>query len=126
MTLNELRLGESGTITKVNGEGIVRDRLLDMGLTPKTEIFLRKCAPLGDPMELTLRGYELTIRKEDAKMIQIDKHPDGYVFGNSCNGNCCACFERENRKGGNSDNGDRSHNFDITRRNLASSGDDTK
>lgn len=98
MTLNELRLGESGTITKVNGEGVLRDRLLDMGLTPKTEVFLRKCAPMGDPIELTLRGYELTIRKEDAKMIQIDKHPDGYLLGGGCNGNCNTCNQSEDIK----------------------------
>lgn len=73
MTLDQLEIGESGIITKVDGEGIFRDRLLDMGLTPRTIVYLRKTAPMGDPIELTLRGYELTIRKESAQMIHIKK-----------------------------------------------------
>lgn len=72
MTLNELKIGESGIITAVNGEGILRRRLLDMGLTPKTAVLLRKTAPMGDPLEIKLRGYELTLRLDDAKNIEIE------------------------------------------------------
>ncbi len=72
MTLNELKIGESGIITAVNGEGILRRRLLDMGLTPKTKVLLRKTAPMGDPLEIKLRGYELTLRLDDAKNIEIE------------------------------------------------------
>lgn len=71
MYLNELKVGKSGIITKVNGEGALRRHMLDMGLTPKTVVMVRKVAPLGDPIELFLRGYELTIRKEDAMIIEI-------------------------------------------------------
>lgn len=71
MTLDELKIGESGIITAVNGGGILRRRLLDMGLTPKTKVLLRKTAPMGDPLEIKLRGYELTLRLDDAKNIEI-------------------------------------------------------
>lgn len=71
MTLNELEVGGAGTITSVQGEGALRDRLLDMGLTPRTEVMVRKVAPMGDPIEITLRGYELTLRVDDARMIEI-------------------------------------------------------
>lgn len=71
MTLNQLKPGQSALVTAVNGEGALRRRLLDMGLTPKTKIYLRKVAPLGDPIEIKLRGYELTLRLEDAQMIEI-------------------------------------------------------
>ena len=71
MTLDELGIGKTATIIKVAGTGALRRRLLDMGLTPKTEVMVRKMAPLGDPMEICLRGYELTIRKDDAKNIEI-------------------------------------------------------
>ena len=70
MTLNELKIGQSCKITKVNGEGALRKRLLDMGLTPKTKVTLHKTAPMGDPIELLLRGYNLTIRKEEAARIE--------------------------------------------------------
>lgn len=73
MTLNELKIGESGIIIKVGGQGILRRRLLDMGLTPKTKVMIRKVAPMGDPIELHLRGYELTIRIDDAKNIDVEK-----------------------------------------------------
>lgn len=69
MTLDELKVGQRGAILQVGGEGALRRRLLDMGLTPKTQVMVRKKAPLGDPIELHLRGYELTIRKEDAAKI---------------------------------------------------------
>ena len=71
MTLNELKPGKSAVVLAVNGEGALRRRLLDMGLTPKTKIFMRKVAPLGDPMEIKLRGYELTLRLEDATRIDM-------------------------------------------------------
>lgn len=71
MTLNELKPGMSAVVLAVNGEGALRRRLLDMGLTPKTKLFMRKVAPLGDPMEIKLRGYELTLRLEDARKIEV-------------------------------------------------------
>ncbi len=73
MTLNELKIGQSGVVTAVNGQGALRRRLLDMGITPRTRITLRKAAPLGDPIEIRLRGYELTLRLEDAKQIVLQK-----------------------------------------------------
>ena len=72
MTLNELKIGQSCKITKVNGEGALCKRLLDMGLTPKTKVTLHKTAPMGDPIELLLRGYNLTIRKEEAARIEAE------------------------------------------------------
>lgn len=69
--LSDLRIGERGKVMKVNGEGAVRRRLFDMGITPGTDIFLRKKAPLGDPIEITLRGYELTLRKIEAACVEI-------------------------------------------------------
>ena len=75
MTLNELEIGERAIIKKVGGEGVLRRRLLDMGLTPKTEVMIRKVAPMGDPIELHLRGYELTIRIDDAKNIDVERVP---------------------------------------------------
>ena len=71
MTLDELSVGRSGVITAVGGEGILRCRLLDMGLIPHTRVSVSKIAPMGDPMELFLRGYTLTLRKEDARNITI-------------------------------------------------------
>ena len=73
MTLNELNIGESGIITLVGGEGALRRRLLDMGLTPKTKVMVRKVAPMGDPIEIHLRGYELMIRIDDAKKIEVER-----------------------------------------------------
>ena len=72
VTLNTVLIGTSGTIVKVNGEGRVRRRLFDMGLTPGAEVFLRKKAPLGDPLEITLRGYELSLRKDEAQYVEIE------------------------------------------------------
>ena len=66
MTLNELKIGDSAAITAVGGEGALRCRLLDMGLTPRTVVTLRKVAPMGDPIEIHVRGYELTLRVERA------------------------------------------------------------
>ena len=91
MTLFELTCGSGGVISKVDGHGVLRDRLLDMGLTPGTEVFLRKTAPMGDPIEITLRGYELTLRKEDAKMIQLKNIRDGYHLSGDCDENCASC-----------------------------------
>ena len=73
MTLNELKIGDSGVITAVGGEGALRCRLLDMGLTPRTLVTLRKVAPMGDPIEIHVRGYELTLRMEDARQITLEK-----------------------------------------------------
>lgn len=73
MTLNELPIGDNAVITKVGGEGALRLRFLDMGIIPKTRISVRKVAPLGDPIEIQIRGYELTIRVEDAKEIEVTK-----------------------------------------------------
>jgi ferrous iron transport protein A len=73
MTLNELEIGRTSRIIAVNGEGALRRRLLDMGLTPHTEVMVRKVAPMGDPIEIHLRGYELTMRIDDAKKIQVEE-----------------------------------------------------
>ena len=74
-TLDKLKIGKKARIVAVNGEGALRDRLLDMGLTPKTQVMVRKVAPMGDPIELRLRGYELTLRLEDARNIEIEEVP---------------------------------------------------
>lgn len=71
MTLKELAVGKSGIITAVGGEGLLRCRLLDMGLIPKTKVTVQKIAPMGDPMQIRLRGYELTLRLDDAAQIKI-------------------------------------------------------
>ena len=73
MTLNDLKIGQSGIITGVGGEGALRLRLLDMGLIPKTRVRVQKVAPMGDPIQIQIRGYELTIRREDAQRIEIRK-----------------------------------------------------
>lgn len=67
--LSEFAIGESGIIKIVNGEGRIRRRLFDMGITPGAEVYLRKKAPLGDPIEITIRGYELTLRKTEADYV---------------------------------------------------------
>ncbi len=71
MTLDKLKTGSKGIIKSIGGEGVLRRRLLDMGLTPNTTVMVRKVAPMGDPIELHLRSYELTIRQEDARKIEI-------------------------------------------------------
>ena len=73
MTLNNLKPGKSAVITSVGGSGSLRCRLLDMGLIPKTKVELIKTAPMGDPIEIRVRGYELTIRKSDASEIEIEE-----------------------------------------------------
>lgn len=72
MSLDQLEIGATGIICTVGGEGALRLRLLDMGLTPGTKVMVRRIAPLGDPIELNLRGYELSIRLEDARQIEIE------------------------------------------------------
>ena len=71
-TLNNFSIGETGIVKKVSGEGNIRRRLLDMGITPGAEIFMRKRAPLGDPIEITVRNYELTLRKSEAECILLE------------------------------------------------------
>ena len=71
MTLNELKIGESAVIRSVGGEGALRLRFLDMGIIPKTKVIVQKVAPMGDPIQISVRGYELTIRKEDAALIEV-------------------------------------------------------
>lgn len=71
-TLKDMRPGETATVVRLLGEGPVKRRIMDMGITRGTEIFVRKVAPLGDPMELSVRGYELSIRKADAEMIEME------------------------------------------------------
>lgn len=77
MTLNDLETGKEAVITAVNGEGALRLRLLDMGIIPGTAVKIIKIAPLGDPIEITLRGYELTIRREHAKEIDVEERGGG-------------------------------------------------
>lgn len=71
-TLKDMRPRETATVARLLGEGPVKRRIMDMGITRGTEIFVRKVAPLGDPMELSVRGYELSIRKADAEMIEME------------------------------------------------------
>lgn len=71
MTIDDLKIGEDGVITQVGGEGALRLRFLDMGLIPGTKVLLQKTAPMGDPIQIQIRGYELTIRREDAQKIAI-------------------------------------------------------
>ena len=70
--LNQVSVGETVTVKKIHGEGPVRRRIMDMGITKGVEIHVRKVAPLGDPLELNVRGYELSIRKGDAEMIEVE------------------------------------------------------
>lgn len=71
-TLKDLKVGQSGKVVKIHGEGALKRRIMDMGITKGVLITVRKVAPLGDPMELNLRGYELSLRKADAEMIEIE------------------------------------------------------
>ena len=70
-TLRDIAIGQTCTIAKLHGEGALKRRIMDMGLTKGTEVYVRKVAPLGDPIELTVRGYELSVRKGDAEMIEV-------------------------------------------------------
>ena len=72
MTLKNSEIGSTVKVKKLNGEGAVKRRIMDMGITKGTEIYVRKAAPLGDPIEVTVRGYELSLRKADAEMIETE------------------------------------------------------
>lgn len=76
MNLKEAKIGSTVTVVKLGGEGAVKRRIMDMGLTKGTAVYVRKVAPLGDPIEVTVRGYELSLRKADAEMIEV-KEVDG-------------------------------------------------
>ena len=71
-TLKEVPIGESAVVLKLHGEGAVRRRIMDMGITKGTSVYVRKVAPLGDPIQVSLRGYELSIRKADAETIEVE------------------------------------------------------
>ena len=71
-TLREVKVGETAKVVKLHGEGAVKRRIMDMGITKGVEVYVRKVAPLGDPIEVTVRGYELSIRKADADMIEVE------------------------------------------------------
>ena len=71
-SLKDVRIGETATVVRIHGEGAIKRRIMDMGLTRGTAVYVRKAAPLGDPMELTVRGYELSLRKADAEMIEVE------------------------------------------------------
>lgn len=70
-TLRDVKIGDTVTVKKLNGEGAVKRRIMDMGITKGTEVTVRKVAPLGDPIEVTVRGYELSLRKADAEMVEV-------------------------------------------------------
>ena len=71
-TLREVAIGSTVKVVKINGEGAIKRRIMDMGITRGIEIYVRKVAPLGDPVEITVRGYELSIRKADAEMVEVE------------------------------------------------------
>lgn len=71
-TLREVSIGQTATVVKLHGEGAIKRRIMDMGVTKGTQIYVRKVAPLGDPIEVTVRGYELSIRKGDAEMVEVE------------------------------------------------------
>ena len=71
-TIKDAKTGDKGRVVKLHGEGAVKRRIMDMGITRNTEVYIRKFAPLGDPIEITVRGYELSLRKADAEMIEIE------------------------------------------------------
>ena len=71
-TLKDVKIGKTAKVVKVHGEGPIRRRIMDMGITKRVEIYVRKVAPLGDPVEVTVRGYELSLRKADAEMIEVE------------------------------------------------------
>ena len=71
-TLRDAKIGETVKVVKLHGEGAVKRRILDMGLTKGVEVYVRKVAPLGDPIEITVRGYELSLRKADAQMVEVE------------------------------------------------------
>ena len=71
-TLKDVQIGDTVTVKKIHGEGAIKRRIMDMGITKGTSIFVRKVAPLGDPVEITVRGYELSLRKADAEMVEVE------------------------------------------------------
>ena len=71
-TLSDIKIGKSGKVVKLHGEGAIKRRIMDMGITRGVEVFVRKVAPLGDPIEICVRGYELSLRKSDAGMIEVE------------------------------------------------------
>ena len=71
-TLRDVKIGETVTVKRLHGEGAIKRRIMDMGITKGVELYIRKVAPLGDPMEVTVRGYELSLRKADCEMIEIE------------------------------------------------------
>ncbi|MBQ4288432.1 MAG: ferrous iron transport protein A [Clostridia bacterium] len=71
-TLRDVKIGDTAKVVKLHGEGAVKRRIMDMGITRHIDVYVRKVAPLGDPIEVTVRGYELSIRKEDAAMIEVE------------------------------------------------------
>lgn len=71
-TLRDVKVGQSAVVARLHGEGAVKRRIMDMGITKGTEVFVRKVAPLGDPMEVTVRGYELSLRRADTEMIEVE------------------------------------------------------
>jgi len=76
-TLRDVKIGETVQVVKIHGQGGIRRRVMDMGITKNVEIFVRKVAPLGDPIEVNVRGYELSLRKEDASIIEVTESPNG-------------------------------------------------
>ena len=72
MTLKEVKIGDTCRVKRINGEGALKRRIMDMGITKGVEVYVRKVAPLGDPIEITVRNYELSIRKSDAQLIEVE------------------------------------------------------
>ena len=71
-TLKDVKIGQTATVVKLHGDGAIKRRIMDMGVTKGAQVYVRKVAPLGDPMELTVRGYELSVRKRDAELIEVE------------------------------------------------------
>ena len=78
MTLRDAQVGSTVVVTKIEGDSAYKRRIMDMGITKGSELYIRKVAPLGDPVEITVRGYELTVRKDDAQCVQVNKQPHFY------------------------------------------------
>lgn len=100
MTLDRLGIGREAVIRSVGGGGALRLRLLDMGLTPRTKVIMRKAAPMGDPIEINVRGYELTLRRSDAQKIEIEECAGLCSGYGSCPYSCCPQAVRRHRHRG--------------------------
>lgn len=100
MQLSDLEPGKCGIIKTVGGDGALRHHLLDMGLTPGTKVLVRKVAPLGDPLELNLRNYELTLRKDDAAMIEMEVQENLYSCKTCSTKTCPYCNGASSNAGG--------------------------